>query len=93
MNRCEDYPCCGHTDGSTCPPQVEDNTRETACCENAYDEGTNDIPGRMHDGECDNYDGAPVHQWEYTTPDAVYDTDEWESPFMDDYGRHGGPLD
>lgn len=26
-----------------------------------------DMRGRDHDGDCDNYDGAPDHQWEVTS--------------------------
>lgn len=56
--------------------ETPDNDLDTACCESAYGEGTNDIPGREHDGDCDNYDGAPYHQWEVTTPPDVYFTDD-----------------
>lgn len=29
-----------------------------------------------HGEECDHFDGAPVHQWEVTTPEAVYSPKE-----------------
>lgn len=41
------------------------------CCERALD-----TDGQSHDGTCDNFDGAPVGQWEVTTPEEVYSTGE-----------------
>jgi hypothetical protein len=53
---------------------IESN--EEPCCDN--DEGM-PMSGRDHEGTCDNYDGAPIEQWEVTTPNDVYYTDEYYS--------------
>lgn len=29
-----------------------------------------------HEEDCEQFDPAPTHQWEVTTPEAVYATDE-----------------
>lgn len=44
------------------------------CCEIQQDLG--DIHPLIHDVDCENYDGAPVEQWQVTTPEAVYATDD-----------------
>lgn len=44
------------------------------CCDTYVDTDLND-----HDRDCDNYDGAPREQWEVTTPNDVYYTDEYYS--------------
>jgi hypothetical protein len=40
------------------------------CCERAEDFVESfpieEMSGRDHSGDCDNYDGAPIHQWEVT---------------------------
>lgn len=42
------------------------------CCEN-YDAPM----WSMHEEDCLNYDGAPLEQWEVTTPSDVYYTDDY----------------
>lgn len=46
-----------------------------ACCE-AQEDSETPLHGPDHDEDCENYDGAPVEQWEVTTPPDVYYTDK-----------------
>lgn len=32
MARCEDYPCCGHTDGDPCPERDKNGRIVPRCC-------------------------------------------------------------
>jgi len=104
--RCEDYPCCGHTNDDPCGPQwydapdAFDTTKNPhALCD--HENGDCDVePEEAHEYDyddlnsfdvpwcygCDGYavcgahepDGAPVHQWEVTTPPEVYmNEDSW----------------
>lgn len=58
-----------------CGPEVARGEAEECiwkwhgCCDEWEDEGT-------HDVDCPRFDPAPTHQWQVTTPDAVYETDE-----------------
>lgn len=92
--QCEDYPCCGHTDGLPCNWVAPDYSRdphllcdhEAGVCDVWEDEDDyccegdelhdGEAFGRQHSDDCDNYDGAPVHQWEGTEPAEVYMTDQ-----------------
>lgn len=103
--RCEDYPCCGHTDGLGCnwtPPTFENPEdfyepgspeywdarweREEDEDSHNYDHDDINDSGVPWCWGCDDYatcgnyepDGAPVHQWEVTTPPEVYmNEDQW----------------
>jgi hypothetical protein len=33
MARCEDYPCCGHTDGDPCPQRDSKGNIVARCCD------------------------------------------------------------
>lgn len=93
MTRCEDYPCCGHTDGLGCnwtyTPAARAYDEEHVMCDHAagvcdayYDDEDEDHePDDCPYGgcsACDDYDPTPTHQWEVTTPPEVYDTDDRE---------------
>lgn len=104
-NRCEDYPCCGHTDGLGCnwtyTPEAQAFDQKHAMCDHeagVCDAYYDDAEPHEYDHDdlnelgvpwcygCDYYascgeyepDGAPVHQWEVTTPPEVYmNEDSW----------------
>jgi hypothetical protein len=83
--RCEDYPCCGHTDNDPCDRQWYDEPgafdtsirgNEHALCEHEF--GFCEVDAyddEEEDGDL-NDDGADHEQWETTTPAEVYMTDE-----------------
>lgn len=86
-NRCEDYPCCGHTDGLPCDwtPNYSDPhflcDHESGECEvqNMLDE-IEDDKDECADPDCDEDVRDCGHR-------------EFGNPFEDDYGYHGSALD
>jgi hypothetical protein len=59
MNRCEDYPCCGHTNEDPCGPQWYDAS-------DAFDTRVNPHALCDHEnGDCDVADDNEPHEYDY----------------------------
>ena len=74
---CEDcgitYYCDAEVDFSFCPScgvkNIKDEDEGEPCCHIQAAAVTETF---NHDRDCENYDGAPVEQWEVTEPRDVY---------------------